>query len=154
MTATLPCIMLALAAALLGVAAARRGHWLHATCCGVAALLAVYVVLLVGLSGVTVLAAAAVPGRVPLDDPDGHWWLSPAQPACPDCDCCTARLCERGRRHPFRCISIATAADPAVRARIRVCPCSAETTSGTAAYAAAQVRAARRAEQKGGGSRG
>ncbi|MFC3980206.1 hypothetical protein [Streptosporangium jomthongense] len=55
MTAALP-LMLALAAALLGVAAARRGHWLHATLCGTACLLAVYVVLLVGLP---VLAFAA-----------------------------------------------------------------------------------------------
>ncbi|MER7206375.1 hypothetical protein ABT340_04850 [Streptosporangium sp. NPDC000239] len=66
MTAVAP-LMLAVAAALLGVAAARRGRWLHATCCGVACLLAVYVGLLVGLSGVTVLAAAAVPGRPVLD---------------------------------------------------------------------------------------
>ncbi|MFI7532615.1 hypothetical protein [Streptosporangium sp. NPDC049376] len=68
MTAALPCIMLALAAALLGVAAARRGRWLHATCCGVAALIAVYVVLLVGLPVELIpLAAVAVPGRFPVE---------------------------------------------------------------------------------------
>ncbi|MFF4412149.1 hypothetical protein ACFYY8_06420 [Streptosporangium sp. NPDC001559] len=144
MTAALP-LMLAVAAALLGVAAARRGRWLHATCCGVAALLAVYVGLLVGLPVELIpLAAAAIP--FPLDDPDDHQWVRPAPADCPDCDCCTAQLCEQGRVNSFGCVMVA---QPADKERVHGCPCSAETTPGTTAYAAAQVRAAKRAQQEG-----
>lgn len=60
------CVLLALAAALLGLAAARKSRWLHASLCGVCCLLAVYAGLLLGLPVEAVAAmAVAVPGRVP-----------------------------------------------------------------------------------------
>ncbi|MEV7011578.1 hypothetical protein [Streptosporangium sp. NPDC051022] len=147
------CAVLAVAAALLGVAAARRNRWLHATLCGTACLLAIYVALLTGLpvEGITALAAAAVPGRVPVDAPDGHRWVRLAPAACPDCSCCTARLCEQGQKNPFGCSALVA---PGVKWTVQDCPCSAETTEGTAAHEAVQVRAARRAEQEDGGGRG
>jgi hypothetical protein len=36
---------------------------------------------------------------VPVNDPappdDFHAWARPVSPACPDCECCSAALCER-----------------------------------------------------------
>ena len=44
--AAILCLLISVAAALLGVAAARRGWWTHATITGVCALLALYTSLL------------------------------------------------------------------------------------------------------------
>ncbi|MFJ2029458.1 hypothetical protein [Streptosporangium sp. NPDC087985] len=56
MIAVTVALLLALAAALLGVAAARRGWWLHAAITGVCTLLAVYVALLLAA-----IPAATIP---------------------------------------------------------------------------------------------
>lgn len=71
---------------------------------------------------------------IPLEDPEGHRWVRPANPDCPNCDCCTAVLCERGRENVFGCLGRSSDFDPDVRKRVGDCPCSAGTTPGTAAY--------------------
>lgn len=60
------------------------------------------------------------------------------QVPCPDCDCCTARLCEKGRSHPFECEGFA---NPEAKGVVRGCPCSSPDTPGTASHAAALLRA-------------
>lgn len=42
----------------------------------------------------------------PLFDPEGHRWVAPAvqeQPPCPDCVCCTDRLCREAHRAGLSC---------------------------------------------------
>lgn len=68
-----------------------------------------------------------------------------AQIECADCSCCTARLCEKGRAHPFECEGFANAE---AKALVRGCPCSADTTPGTASHAAALLRAERHAVER------
>ena len=77
---------------------------------------------------------------------DFHTWIKPEPPACPNCSCCSERLCELGRQHAFGCGAVACAEDWVT---VRGCPCSAETTEGTEAHRAAQLRAAKRNEQDG-----
>jgi len=63
-------------------------------------------------------------GMIPLDDPDGHRWAMPRQPepdACPNCSCCTARLCEQAAEKTTWCVRVASAAD---RDTVMNCPCS------------------------------
>lgn len=31
---------------------------------------------------------------IPLEDPEGHRWVRPAGPLCPNCSCCRAFVCE------------------------------------------------------------
>jgi hypothetical protein len=73
---------------------------------------------------------------------DHHMWIDPSAGPCPNCDCCSARLCERGRAHAFGCHWVATSG----RNLVRDCPCSAETTEGTEAHRAATARTAKRQE--------
>ncbi|MEU6039755.1 hypothetical protein ABZ801_30575 [Actinomadura sp. NPDC047616] len=77
---------------------------------------------------------------------DFHTWVKLAPTPCPDCECCAARLCELGRLHAFGCGAVA---DPGDWEIVRDCPCSAETTEGTEAHRAAQVRDARRRRKEG-----
>lgn len=67
-------------------------------------------------------------------------YVRPAQPPCPDCSCCTAVLCARGRMSPGRCHSHTA---PDTWETVVDCPCSAETTPGTYAWRVAQVRVVR-----------
>lgn len=85
----------------------------------------------------------------PFHEPFGPEYATPDPTRCPDCACCTRRLCMRGRATAWRCIGSTSATDDAERAAIAACPCSAETTPGTEAHRAAQVRAEQRAEQAG-----
>lgn len=82
----------------------------------------------------------------PFREPWGPEYVRPAPPVCPDCDCCTKALCEVGRTDPWGCIARFGSNNPEIRELVAACPCSAETTPGTEAYRAAQVRAAKRAE--------
>lgn len=75
---------------------------------------------------------------------DEHAWVRPFPGDCPDCDCCTARLCEKGRQSPLGCAGHSALAE---RSAVAGCPCSAETTPGTYAHRLAQVRAEKRAAQ-------
>ncbi|WP_155353087.1 hypothetical protein [Acrocarpospora macrocephala] len=79
-----------------------------------------------------------------MDAPDGHAWRRPAPDDCPDCDCCTAALCEGGRKSVFGCaflLSQADKADKAIWDRVSKCPCSSAEKSGTMAHALAEHRA-------------
>ena len=67
-------------------------------------------------------------------------YVRPAQKDCPSCGCCTEDLCERGRNSVRRCMGL-THAD--FRDTVSGCPCSAEATTHTAAWRAAQVRVTR-----------
>lgn len=75
--------------------------------------------------------------------------VRPTPAACTSCSCCSAQLCEEGRKVAFGCAAQSSTEDKPL---VQDCPCSAETTVGTAAYWAAQTRAKKRAEQ--GGDRG
>ncbi|MER6559799.1 hypothetical protein ABT300_19095 [Streptomyces sp. NPDC001027] len=70
--------------------------------------------------------------------------LRPAQLPCPNCSCCSAVLCERGRNDIGECIAH-TPADHA--ATVADCPCSAETTRGTHAWRAAMLRITKHATE-------
>ncbi|MEV8477853.1 hypothetical protein [Streptomyces sp. NPDC051173] len=82
----------------------------------------------------------------PAPEPFGPEYLRPASLPCPDCECCTVPLCERGRRSPMG--SCAAFTTDEAQDTVRGCRCSAETTPGTAAYEAAQVRATRHATER------
>lgn len=64
-------------------------------------------------------------------EPFGVDYLRPAQDACPNCPCCSAALCRRGRRDVLECSGHT---DPVARSTVAGCPCSAATTEGTAAW--------------------
>ncbi|MFI9463835.1 hypothetical protein [Streptomyces xiamenensis] len=78
-------------------------------------------------------------------EPLGTDWVAPEPPPCPDCACCTARLCGQGRAHPMGCRALERAGDPIVAG----CPCSAAETAGTAAHYAERRRAALLRERDG-----
>jgi hypothetical protein len=40
---------------------------------------------------------------IPLQDPEGHRWVSPGEFDCPNCRCCTIRLCERAAEQRLSC---------------------------------------------------
>ncbi|MGW3735206.1 hypothetical protein [Streptomyces sp. NPDC005148] len=63
--------------------------------------------------------------------------VRPAQTDCPDCGCCTAALCEKGQTVIVECFGL-THED--TRDNVRGCPCSSETTHGTAAWRAGKLR--------------
>lgn len=69
----------------------------------------------------------------PFHEPLGPEYVRPTPADCPNCDCCTARLCKKGNAHPFGCIGI-TSGD--ARTTVAACPCSSESTPGTAAHTA------------------
>lgn len=64
-------------------------------------------------------------------EPFGVDYLRPAQDACPNCPCCSAALCRRGRRDFLECSGHT---DAESRSTVAGCPCSAATTEGTAAW--------------------
>ena len=72
----------------------------------------------------------------------GPEYVAPPEPPCPHCTCCTARLCARGRVCVAGCLGQVT--DPRTRAIVAECPCSAETTPGTADHLMYRVREAQR----------
>ncbi|MFD3978359.1 hypothetical protein ACFWR6_07200 [Streptomyces griseus] len=71
-------------------------------------------------------------------------YVRPAQQPCPDCACCTAALCERGRHSLQRC---AGHVGDAMRATVAECVCSAASTARTAAWMLDQVRITRLARE-------
>lgn len=64
--------------------------------------------------------------------------LQPAQEACPDCSCCSAALCRKGRADVLECAAHTGAGS---RHTVAGCPCSAPITQGTAAWRAGMVTA-------------
>lgn len=69
--------------------------------------------------------------------------LRPAQAECPNCGCCSAVLCERGRHRTTGCTY--PLVEAAYADLVADCPCSAPTTRGTAAWRLDQVRIVRHA---------
>jgi hypothetical protein len=74
-------------------------------------------------------------------------YVRPASKECPDCPCCSAALCERGRQSTMRC-SGQSLRDDSLRQLVFGCPCSAETTQGTHAWRAARIRITRHATER------
>ncbi|MEV6565943.1 hypothetical protein [Streptomyces kronopolitis] len=72
-----------------------------------------------------------------MDEPFGPEYVWPPQKDCPNCECCTIDLCDRGRDSVMACASLTPAEH---QATVHGCPCSAATTPHTAAWRAAQVR--------------
>lgn len=68
----------------------------------------------------------------------GPEYVKPAPRDCPDCPCCSAALCEKGRTNVQACVALASRAE--ARPVVTGCPCSDETTRGTAAWRAARYR--------------
>ncbi len=81
-----------------------------------------------------------------MHEPFGPIYEQPVAADCPDCPCCTTRLCEQGRASAFGCVGSLAFRDPDLVERVAACPCSAETTPGSAAS-----RAAKRTEDLEGG---
>ncbi|MER6632275.1 hypothetical protein ABT301_29345 [Streptomyces sp. NPDC000987] len=79
------------------------------------------------------------------NEPFGPMYLRPAQAPCPNCPCCSARLCEKGRNSIMQCHGHVS--DPAMMAAVGACPCSAETTRGTHAWRVAQIRVVKHATE-------
>ncbi|WP_327384997.1 hypothetical protein [Streptomyces sp. NBC_01207] len=79
-----------------------------------------------------------------MHEPFGPEYVRPKPAACPDCQCCTAALCERGRSSVMECLGLT--ADH--RDVVRGCPCSGELTAGTASWRIGRLRAARRATEQ------
>jgi len=80
---------------------------------------------------------------ITIDESFGPEYLRPAQAPCPNCPCCSARLCEKGRNCVMQCHG--HVADPETVAIVSACPCSAETTRGTHAWRVAQIRVVKHA---------
>lgn len=80
-----------------------------------------------------------------MTEPIGPLYERPAQPPCPNCSCCSAMLCERGRQSVMQC-SGSTGTD--AMQLVSGCPCSAETTPGTHAWRLAQIRITRHATER------
>ncbi|MEU9033835.1 hypothetical protein AB0D45_02805 [Streptomyces sp. NPDC048352] len=74
----------------------------------------------------------------------GPEYVRPAERDCPNCECCTARLCEKGATSILECFGHTATED--TRRVVAGCPCSSEETSGTAAWRAGKMRATMRAE--------
>ncbi|MDQ1018802.1 hypothetical protein [Streptomyces afghaniensis] len=75
----------------------------------------------------------------PVHEPFGPIYVRPANPDCPDCDCCTAALCAKGRASVSECSGHVD--DESLVDRVTGCPCSAESTRGTLSWRAGMVRA-------------
>lgn len=75
----------------------------------------------------------------PVHEPFGPEYVRPANPDCPDCACCTAALCAKGRASLSECSGQVD--DEELLERVTGCPCSAESTRGTLSWRAAMIRA-------------
>ncbi|MCM1964907.1 hypothetical protein [Streptomyces sp. G1] len=80
-----------------------------------------------------------------MSEPFGPDYEEPpaARADCPNCGCCSARLCQAGRDNVQACVGL-TAAYPE---RVRDCPCSSDLTAGTLAWRRARVVACRHASE-------
>ncbi|WP_233646747.1 hypothetical protein [Streptomyces sp. BSE6.1] len=76
--------------------------------------------------------------------PVGPDQLRPAQQPCPQCTCCTQELCERGRLDVAQCLGHTP---NRFAPYVAGCPCSAETTRGTHAWRAVQIRTVKHATE-------
>jgi hypothetical protein len=56
---------------------------------------------------------------------DSHTWIDPSRRDCPDCECCTIRLCRDARESQRTCVQVAPMRDAAL---VHDCPCTASLT--------------------------
>jgi len=56
------------------------------------------------------------------EDPDGHRWVTPKSPDCPNCECCTDFLCSTAKERGGACVSIVDGG-PGVM-DVSKCPCA------------------------------
>ncbi|MFJ1606946.1 hypothetical protein ACIOHS_26785 [Streptomyces sp. NPDC088253] len=82
----------------------------------------------------------------PVHEPFGPEYVRPKNADCPDCDCCTAALCAKGRASISECSGHVD--DAELLERVTGCPCSAESTRGTLSWRAAMIRAVTFATEK------
>ncbi len=75
----------------------------------------------------------------------GPEYVRPANADCPNCLCCTAALCERGRASFLMCTGHV---DDAHRAVVALCPCSSQSATGSLAWQAMRIRAVTLATEK------
>lgn len=80
-------------------------------------------------------------------EPFGPEYVAPPSKDCPNCSCCSARLCERGRQSVMRCAGQRLRDDSLMQV-VSGCPCSAETTEGTHAWRLARIRITRHATER------
>lgn len=78
-------------------------------------------------------------------EPFGPLYERPAQAPCPNCPCCSARLCEKGARSLLQCHGHVDSVSVSI---VSACPCSSETTRGTHAWRQAQIRVVTHATQQ------
>jgi hypothetical protein len=78
-------------------------------------------------------------------EPFGPLYERPQQAECPNCSCCSAMLCERGRQSTHRCSG---STDATSMQLVSGCPCSAETTQGTHAWRARRIMITRHATER------
>jgi len=72
-------------------------------------------------------------------EPFGPEYVRPKNQDCPDCECCTAALCEKGRASISECAGHVD--DEDLIEQVTDCPCSAEATPGTLSWRAGMIRA-------------
>jgi hypothetical protein len=77
--------------------------------------------------------------------PFGPLYERPKSKECPNCSCCSEKLCEHGARSTMRCSGLT---DTDTMQLVSGCPCSAETTEGTHAWRAARIRITRHATER------
>jgi hypothetical protein len=77
-------------------------------------------------------------------EPFGVDYVRPQSQDCPNCSCCTAPLCERGRTSVHTCVGLTP---EAYRATVYGCPCSSRLTRGTHAWRLDRIRATRYATE-------
>jgi len=56
------------------------------------------------------------------EDPDGHRWVTPASPDCPNCECCSSFLCDTAKERDSSCHWVGNPG-PGVM-DLRRCPCA------------------------------
>ena len=59
---------------------------------------------------------------------DYHYWAKPVSDACPDCRCCSARLCATAKERDSFCDFVGTPGD----LDLSECPCAGSAKTGTA----------------------
>jgi hypothetical protein len=69
-------------------------------------------------------------------EPFGPIYETPAPDACPDCSCCTRRLCAVGKLSMMGCLGRTSESDHEIRAAIADCPCDRAPTSARSICAA------------------
>lgn len=79
-----------------------------------------------------------------MTEPFGVDYERPTEADCPNCFCCTARLCERGRQSSHQCHGLTPAEFKVI---VYNCPCSSALTRGTHAWRLARIRATRYASE-------